>query len=313
MLMTSPVYGSPKPMTHPAQFPASNQQLPNHSYRPGVTTQTPSTYVSSPAEQYIAATHAAAAQGGIPGAVPGAQVPTQSYPAQPGMGGVQIQGAPLSPTSGIGSHSYPGASGQQYGPGHAPGQYSGYDHHSSDHLPGHYHHRRKKKSRLRKMLEELLVGTTGAAASDYLARRRRERRSQSEASGTTRPETPPKGSALGYLHPEGHFVPAALDAMINHFLHRKTDKKLAPEGSKPGYLHTRGNFVPMSMEWLIDEFKHTLLWPGEGRRHHRRSREGDRSSASSDSDDSDDSDQSTESEDEHSRHGKHRRHNDRRA
>jgi hypothetical protein len=85
------------------------------------------------------------------------------------------------------------------------------------------------------------------------------------------------------LHPQGHFVPSALDYMIEHFVRGNKERGLAPEGARTGYLHPGGHFVPMGMEGLIQEFKHTLV--GEhGHRGRRRS-----SSESSDTEYSGDS------------------------
>jgi hypothetical protein len=323
----------------PGQLGAG-QQYPQSPYMPQVSAQVSpqagSAYGTSPAAQYIAATHAAAAQSGlatgqvpgvtgatpIPGTMPYTQPGAGTYnpqPAyaqgQPGIpttGGVPVPGMTGGQTPGM-AHSYPGTSGQ-YGYGHQ-------GHHGlGDHIPSQHHNRGKKKSKIRKIVEELLYGTAGIAATNHLAKdHRRSRTNSSVGSGAGVPpdQKPPRGSALGFLHPQGHFVPSALDYMVDHFVHGKKERNLAPEGAKPGFLHPGGHFVPMAMDGLVAEFAHTLIEhhrhgrgshsrggnplgqtaPGTGARH---------PSSSSDSEysDSDESDYSSDEGEEYGRHGR---------
>jgi hypothetical protein len=60
--------------------------------------------------------------------------------------------------------------------------------------------------------------------------------------------------------------------MIEHFMEGRRDRNLAPEGARPGFLHPQGHFVPLAMSALIAEFAHTL--EGRYRRHGSGSRRG---------------------------------------
>jgi hypothetical protein len=313
----------------PGQLGAG-QQYPQSPYMPQVSPQSNSAYGTSPAAQYIAATHAAAAQNGlatgqvpgvsgampIPGSMPYAQPGATAYnpqqafaqgqPGMPSTGDVPIPGMTGSPAPGM-AHSYPGASGQ-YGAG------------LGDHIPSHHHSRSKKKSKIRKIVEELLYGTAGVAAANHLSKDHRRSRTNSAAgsgAGVPPDQKPPRGSALGFLHPQGHFVPSALDYMVDHFVHGKKERNLAPEGAKPGYLHPGGHFVPMAMDALVAEFAHTLIGHHHhGRRSHSRGRSplgqsasgaGARhasSSSNSEYTDSSGSDYSSDEGEEYGRHGR---------
>lgn len=285
----NPYYGTPR-MTYPTHQLATTQPYVQQPQAP----QVQSIYGTSPAAQYIAATQAAGAQQGVanqppplapqtalagqPGVVPNVAPPHLSQPPYQGSyaqdqypGGMPIPGAnqPRPPT-GM-SHSYPGASG-----GYPNAQNPQYG--NGDHLPPRRDRKKKKKrSKIKKLLEEALYGGAGAAAGAATHRLGRDNFHSS-------PEAPPKGSALGFLHPNGHFVPSALDYMIEHFIHGKRERNLAPEGSKPGFLHPGGHFVPTPMENLIEHFKHTLG-------HERGSRQR---RSETDSDDTDDSDVSSD-------------------
>jgi hypothetical protein len=183
-----------------------------------------------------------------------------------------------------------------------------------EHLPSNRHNSgRKKKSTIRKIVEELLYGTAGIAAANHLGKEHRRGRTNS-TSGVPPDQKPPKGSALGFLHPQGHFVPSALDYMVDHFVHGNKERNLAPEGAKPGFLHPGGHFVPMAMEGLVAEFAHTLIEPRH-RRHRSTSRgrsplnkpgavRGSSASSESDYSDSDGSDYSSDDEEDYGRHGR---------
>ena len=255
--------GISRAATFPAQHSMAGQQYMQPQYVPQTAPQTAAVYGTSPAAQYIAATQAAAAQqAGLAGHNPYAA-------AQPGMvgAGVPIPGAYNTGAPAHGAYSYPGTAGQYYG-GHAQhGDVLPPPHHNRPH-----HHRRKhKKSRIRKIVEELLAGGAAVAAAHHEEKKHSHNRENSETQQNSpnapNVEHPPKGAAPGFLHPKGHFVPAAIDDLANHFLHRKGD--LAPEGSQPGYLHSGGHFVPLAIEALIGEFAYTLL--KEHRRHRGRS------------------------------------------
>lgn len=289
--------GIPRAATIPVHSIAGQPYM-QPQYMPQAAPQTTSTYGTSPAAQYMAATQAAVAQQ--------AEIAGQNpYGAgQPGMvgAGVPMPGAFDPATAAPGAHSFPGISSQYYG-----------DHgRHEDILPPHHHHhhqpgRKKKKSRIRKIVEELLAGSVGLAAAHHEEKKHRRSRANSETPpNAPNVEHPPRGSAPGFLHPKGHFVPGAIDDLADHFLHRKGD--LAPEGSKPGYLHPGGHFVPIAIEALVAEFAHTLV--KERRRHRGRShtptghrRHETRSApSSSESDYSEsDSDTSSESDEDYSR------------
>jgi hypothetical protein len=152
--------------------------------------------------------------------------------------------------------------------------------------PGrHRHHHRRNSHRIRDILAELLGGTALAALAEHHHRSHKHRDVTPE--NTIDPQQPPPlhaphGSALGFLHPKGHFQPACLEDMVQHFVHGNKEKGIAPEGARPGYLHTGGHFIPAGMEHLIEEFKHTLLHgPGASRQRGRQPRKG--RTASSDS------------------------------
>ena len=296
------VYGVPRTVTHPSlAAAAAGQPYGQQQFIPQAAPQASSVYGTSPAAQYIAATHAASGLGGGQPGVPGmAPHPAGAAPfnpvaaAQYGMQGQQGMGAgtgvPIPPNVGTPgqAHSYPGTGGGQYG-------YNYQD--NGDHLPHHDRRDRKKKSRTRRILEELLAGTTLAYLTEKIEHRHdHARRNDNERRSENRNETvsggapndpnvatnaatqpPPKGAALGFLHPQGHFVPSALDYMIEHFVRGNKDRGLAPEGARTGYLHPGGHFVPMGMEGLIQEFKHTLLGEHERRGRHRGSSSSDRS------------------------------------
>jgi len=309
---------------------------------------TAAAYSTSPAAQYIAGIQPGVAAGygaGVPQVAPGqypGQIPggypSQPYPGQPAMpgagAGVPIPGAGagVPPNAAGGSYSYPGANPCGYGqsPQHGAAQ--------GDHHHHHHGHRRKRKSKLRKILEELLAGSGGIAVANYLENRHHKRDSELQpgAPPNANVSHAPKGSALGFLHPQGHFVPRSLEEMIDHFVHGRREKDVAPEGAKPGYLHPGGHFIPTPIEHLIDDFKWTLLdHHGNRRRHHnhdaplaagaagaaggtalgRRNRSRDRSRSGSSSgseyytDASDASDSTTASSSsvsDHRRHGRHR-------
>jgi hypothetical protein len=254
--------------------------------------------------------------GGIPQAMagsyglpPAAGTYQQPYPGQPGYGGVgvPVPGA-APPPQGTGSYSYPGTSNAP-GYGHGP-------HHGGHILGDEQHHGRrpKRKSKLRKILEELLEGSAGITAASYLHHRhdQEEHPSQSQS----RPPPAPQGSALGFLHPEGHFVPRSLEDMIDHFVHGKKEKDIAPDGSKPGYLHPGSHFVPAPIEHLIDQFKWTLLdrHGSHGRRRKsrhggtsgRRNISGSESDSEYYSDATDGTTASSSTDSGHRRHGRHR-------
>jgi hypothetical protein len=195
----------------------------------------------------------------------------------------------------------------------------GYGHgpHHGGHILGdeqHHGRRPKRKSKLRKILEELLEGSAGITAASYLHHRhdQEEHPSQSQS----RPPPAPQGSALGFLHPEGHFVPRSLEDMIDHFVHGKKEKDIAPDGSKPGYLHPGSHFVPAPIEHLIDQFKWTLLdrHGSHGRRRKsrhggtsgRRNISGSESDSEYYSDATDGTTASSSTDSGHRRHGRHR-------
>ena len=305
-----PQFGAPRAMSYPSNIAAANQQFAQQPFANQVPVQPTAIYGTSPAAQYIAATQAASAQAGMvggqpvtgrPGAFPAAaphynQQPPSPYNAQgvPAMapaGGLPVPGManPGIPTAG--AHSYPGAS-SQYGSGNQPGM--------GDYLSPHRSKKKRRKSKVRRMLEALLAGTAATTAAEH---------SQKGENNPAAPSAsrPPKGSALGFLHPQGHFVPSALDYMIEHFIRGNKERNLAPEGARTGYLHPSGYFVPMSMEGLIEEFQYTLLdRRGRDKRRHSphnrstaRNRDGHVAS-SSDSEDTDSDDSDTSSE--HSQH-----------
>ena len=302
-----PGFGSPRAMSFSSNMAPANQQFAQQPFANQVPTQPTSTYGTSPAAQYIAATQAASAQANMPGGQPitgiaggiptaathYSQPPTSPYNSQgvPSIsigGGVPIPGTGNQTTPTAGPHSYPGAS-AQYGYSNQPGM--------GDYLSPR-RSKKKKKSKVRRILEELLAGTATTVAAENILNKKNQKRKNDPVATTS--QRPPKGSALGFLHPKGHFVPSALDYMIEHFIHGKKERNLAPEGARTGYLHPGGHFVPMSMEELIEEFKYTLL--GHHKRRHSphgrstaRSRDGHVSSSSeSEYSDSDDSDTSSE-------------------
>lgn len=305
-----PPFGAHRGMTYPAHLAAANQQYAQQQYMNQVPSQAAPMYGNSPAAQYIAATHAAGAQAGLPGgqvapglagaAPAGGQFnqsainpySTQGQPGLPATGGLPVPGAANAGMPAAGAHSYPGA--------------YGYGHHGDYDSP--HRGRKKKKSKVRKILEDLLAGTAAAKLAEH-ERDKHHRRHDNNNPAEPPSQTPPRGSALGFLHPQGHFVPSALDYMIAHFIHGNKDRNLAPEGARTGYLHPGGHFVPMSMERLIEEFKHTLVdRPGHHSRRHRsphdhaaHSRDVS-SSSGSEYTDSDDSDTSSETEE----HGRRR-------
>ena len=305
----SSVYGAPRTMTHPSLAAATaGQPYGQQQFIPQVAPPVSSVYGTSPAAQYIAATQAASAhlgagQPGAAGMTP--QAGAAAYnPASAAPYGIQPQPGGMAAGAGIPAppnvaspgqaHSYPGAGGPQYG-------YNYQD--NDDHFPHRHRREKKKKSKTRQILEDLLAGTALAALAEkvdqhheHARRMDRERREENrnEKAGTPNDpnvapdvaaQRPPKGSALGFLHPQGHFVPAHLEAMIQHFVRGNKEQGLAPEGARSGYLHTGGHFVPMGMEGLIQEFKHTLVGDHEHRGRHR----GSGSSEYSDSEYSDDS------------------------
>jgi len=153
----------------------------------------------------------------------------------------------------------------------------------NEHLRHHSHHR-DEHHRIRDILRDLLAGTALAAIAEHHHRKKHRDASPDK---TVNPQQPPSqqplpvpphvphGSALGFLHPKGHFVPASLENMIEHFIQGHKEKGIAPDGARPGYLHTGGHFIPAGMEHLIQEFKHTLLY-GPGSRHHRTGKRWDR-------------------------------------
>jgi len=266
-------------------------------YIPQMAPQTAAGYGASPAAQYLAATQAAAAQqAGMMGQNP-------YEPTHPGMGGggMSVPGAPNATIPAPAAHSYPGASGQYYG---GQGQHG-------DILPPHRHRpsRKKGKSRIRKIVEELLASGAGLAAIHHEEKKHRRSRANSESPpNAPNVEHPPRGSAPGYLHPKGHFVPGAIDDLANHFKHNKGD--MAPEGSQPGFLHSGGHFVPLAIDALVAEFAHTLLQEHRRRRARsqtppRHGHHGPRSASSTSSSESDysesDSDTGSEGEEEHGR------------
>lgn len=296
--------GIPRAATFPAHSMAGQQYM-QPQYMSQAAPQTAGAYGTSPAAQYIAATQAAAAQqAGVVGQNPYAT-------AQPGMAGtgVPVPGASNTGAPVLGAHSFPGASGQYYG---GLGQYG-------DVLPPHHHYhrhgRKSKKSRIRKIIEEILAGGAGIAASHHVEKKHRRSRANSETPpNAPNVERPPRGSAPGFLHPKGHFVPGAIDDLADHFLHKK--RNIAPEGSQPGYLHSGGHFVPMAIEALVAEFAHTLLEAHRrhrgrshtplGHRHHETRSSNDSSSSGSDCSGSD-SDTSSGSDEDHGRHRQSRR------
>jgi len=256
---TTALVGASPPPIHGRQRVVP--RIVNAPYMPPQIMGQQPAYSTSQAAQYIA---------GTPGMQPGPQVnpmaagqyaqpsapgyAPQAYPGQAPMAqaGVPIPGAGAQ-NGGATSYSYPGTA-TPYSHGHHEGHFPG----------GHHHRRRKRKSKLRKILEELLEGSVGIAAANYLHNRHDRQQGDNPVASA------PRGSALGFLHPQGHFVPRPLEDMIDHFVHGRRDRDVAPEGSKPGYLHPGGHFVPMPIEHLIDEFKWTLLHNrgGSGRRHH---------------------------------------------
>ena len=288
--------GIPRAATFPAHSMAGQQYL-QPQYLPQAAPQTAAGYGTSPAAQYIAATQAAAAQqAGLVGQNPYAA-------SQPGMAGTGVP-VPGAHSSFPGAHSFPGTSGQYYG---GQGQYG-------DVLPPHQQHhrhgRKHKKSRIRKIVEEILAGGAGVAAAHYEEKKHRRSRANSETTpNAPNVEHPPKGSAPGFLHPKGHFVPGAIDDLADHFLHKKGN--IAPEGSQPGYLHSGGHFVSMAIEALVAEFAHTILKEHRrhrgrshtptGQRHHETRSSNDSSSSGSDYSDSD-SDTSSASDEDHGHH-----------
>ena len=308
-----PQFGTPRAVGFPPHVAAPNQQFAQQPFANQVPAQAGSIHGTSPAAQYMAATEAAGNQSGMAGGQPvtgppGMFPPAAAYynqqPANPynpqGVPAMAAGGAAPIPgmgTQGIppqGAQSYPGAS-SQYGYGNPPGM--GDSHRDKK--------KKKKKSKVRRLLKQLLAGTAAATAGGHSHNKQNEGRETDPPAPPA--ERPPKGSALGFLHTQGHFVPSALDYMIEHFIHGNKERNLAPEGAKTGYLHPSGHFVPMNMERLIEEFKYTLL---DRRRSHKRrhsphnrsaprSRDGHVSSSTdSESTDSDDSDTSSE----HSRH-----------
>lgn len=302
-----PGFGSPRATSYSSNMAPANEQFSQQPFANQVPRQQASIYGTSPAAQYIAATQAASAQAnmaggqpitGLAGGIPTAathysQPPTNQYNSQ-GVPSIGTGGGLPIPDMGnqsippAGPHSYPGAS-AQYGYGHQPG--------TGDYLSPR-RNKKKKKSKVRRLLEELLAGTAATTAAENIHKKNNQKRKNDPEAPTA--QRPPKGSALGFLHPKGHFVPSALDYMIEHFIHGNKERDLAPEGARTGYLHPGGHFVPMSMEELIEEFKYTLL-SHHKRRHSRstaRSRDGHVSSSDSEYTDSDDSDTSSE----HSRH-----------
>lgn len=288
--------GVPRVATHPALM--AGQQYMQPQYIPQTVPQTAPGYGTTPAAQYMAATQAAAAQqAGIMGQNP-------YEPTHPGMvgGGMSVPGVPNATMQAHAAHSYPGASGQYYG---GQGQ-------QGDILPprhNHHHSRKKGKSRIRKIVEELLAGGGGLAAALHEEKRHRRGRANSESlPSAPNVEHPPRGSAPGFLHPKGHFVPGAIDDLANHFKHKKGD--MAPEGSQPGYLHSGGHFVPLAIDALVAEFAHTLLTEHQRRRgrsqtptrHGHHGTRSDSSTSSSESDYSEsESDTTSEREGEYGR------------
>jgi hypothetical protein len=292
--------GVPRMATQPVNL-MGGQPYTQPQYIPQAAQQTATGYGTSPAAQYLAATQAAAAQqAGMMGQNPYAS-------AQAGMGGgaMPMDGAVNGTFPAQAAHSFPGTSGQYYG-GH--GQHG-------DFLPpnlDHHRSRKNKKSRIRKIVEELLAGGAGVAAAHFEEKKHRRGRSNSDLPpNAPNVEHAPRGSAPGYLHPKGHFVPGAIDDLANHFLHKKGN--MAPEGAQPGFLHSAGHFVPLAIEGLVAEFAHTLHSGhrrGRGRSHtpttqgHHATR-GSSSTSSSGSDYSDsDSDSASEYEGGHHRTGR---------
>lgn len=295
-------------MTRSAQLAAATQQYSQQEYPNRIPPQTAPIIGNSPAAQYIASTQGTAAQPRFAGgqtvpdfaATAPAAAPTQynqplgndyvqAQPEIPTGGGLPVPGAADAgvPPSGV-AHSYPEAYGSNR-----------HDDYPSRHLSS-----RKRKNKVRKILEELLVG--GAAPGIAKHERRRHQRRESNSNDPPPIQRPPRGSALGFLHPDGHFVPSALDHMIDHFINGK-NRNLAPEGAKTGYLHTGGHFISMGMSGLIKEFKYTLLDRHQRDSRRRRSSHGHTaprsrdigvsSSSSSEDTDSDDSDSTSSGSD----------------
>ena len=143
--------------------------------------------------------------------------------------------------------------------------------------PDRHHRRRRDNHRIRDILAELLAGTALAALAEHHHKKNHREVTPENTVNPQQPPPPhpPHGSALGFLHPKGHFQPASLEDMIQHFVHGNKDRGIAPEGARPGYLHTGGHFIPAGMEHLIEEFKHTLLHgPGAIHQRGRRPRRG---------------------------------------
>lgn len=287
-----PLYGNHSTLANPGYLSAG-QQYVQPQYVPQVPPQAPNAYGNSHAAHYMAAVQAAEAdlandqnRPSVSGSVPLAgggqfgQPPTTPYnvPGYQGTAtaGISVPGA--TPTGQRMAHSYPGA----------PNQY-GYGDGMGDFIPPRRSKKKRKKHNVDRLLEELLAGTALAATVKHA---NKQRRRGSATSADLPARQAPHGSALGFMHPKGHFVPGALDDMIDHFVHGKRDKDLAPEGAKTGYLHPKGYFVPMNMEGLVQEFKHTLLGLYHQKRHGmnrnaaRSNHNGEDSRSSSDSDDS---------------------------
>jgi hypothetical protein len=271
VLVPIPQNGPPRvvPITHRGAQPLYMNQVlppvPGYGISPGAQYGVPQAGMTQPAGS------AGLGQGTTLPAQPlGAGLNSQYYNQlmQPPMG----QGVPGA------ANLAPGASTAAAPPPNttAPDQYGQPDHHE------HYGPRRRRSShRIRDILRDLLAGTALAAIAEHHHKKHHRDRSPD----TVNPEQPPPqhaphGSALGFLHPKGHFQPASLEAMIEHFVHEKKDRGIAPEGARPGYLHTGGHFIPMGMEHLVEEFKHTLLHGPRG--HDRRGRRGRGSSSESD-------------------------------
>jgi hypothetical protein len=336
--LTQPMYipqaGIPQPQS---RYPVHSQGiLPQQVGQQAL----PAGYGTSPAAQYIAATQAGQAQPGMAGVqVPGAASAglgaatgaAAAHYAQPAAYGTQ-QAIPQM-QSGMAGAGVPGMGAGLQGAGSqgaglqgagvpgatmtgSPQSYPGYGQnlHPDDHVP--HHHRKKKKSKLRRIIEEALgAGAAGTAYHEYEKHHNNQRHGSvspvngnqqapngNQAAPNGPSQHPPRGSALGFLHPKGHFVPSPLDYMIEHFMQGKRERNLAPEGSRPGYLHPGGHFVPLAMAGLIPEFAHTL-----DRRYRRRSG-GSRGSRSRSGSSSSGSDYETDSESSYSepRHGRRR-------
>ena len=306
-----PQFGTPRAMSYVSNRAPANQQFVQQPFANQAPAQPTSTLGTSPAAQYIAATQAASAQAGMAGGEPiigrtgtfpaaaahynQQQSPpynVQGVPEMVASGGLPVPSMGNPGISTAGAHSYPGTS-SQYGYSNQPG--------TGDYLSPRSSKKKTSKSKVHKKLEKLLAGAPATAIAGHSHNKHSQKRENDPA--VPRAQRPPKGSALGFLHPQGHFVPSALDYMIQHFIHGNKERNLAPEGAKTGYLHPGGYFVQMSMEGLIEEFKYTLL----DRRRHRKRRHSPHArstarsvdshvSSSDDSEysDSDDSDTSSE-------------------